>query len=196
MGLLNKFLIQGSTLLNNTADLSTQYPALATGTPTTTANPGGPTQQFSQPYTPENTYLESYPIRGERSELGTSLNITNLDVEEPGVNGGIPYNPYLDPTTYPIYSTGISGILGPFSFPALPAQKFDQKYNPDNNYINAVLERAVEFNTSNFLYEEETKAEKRRDDRKEYFRRLNKNIKEKTNNFLNEVGNTLINRYR
>jgi hypothetical protein len=107
------------------ADITTQYPPLVTGTPTNTQNPGGPITRFSQPYTPSVTYLDMNPIQGATSgELSSSLGITNLDTENPGVQGGIPYRPITDPTIYPTTTTATSAIRGYFSEPSQPAQKY------------------------------------------------------------------------
>jgi hypothetical protein len=106
-------------------DTVTVYPSLVTGTPTNIANPGGAPQLFTQPYLPSNTYLDTNPIQGIGSgKLDDSLSITNLDVENPGVQGGIPYKPLTDPTIYPVTTTHTSAIRGYFAKPSQPALKY------------------------------------------------------------------------
>jgi hypothetical protein len=106
-------------------DIITQYPASVTGTPTNTANPGGAPQQFTQPYTPGSTYLDaSYNVALNNTILSNSLSITNLDTENPGVQGGIPYKPLTDPTIYPVTTTHTSAIRGYFAKPSQPALKY------------------------------------------------------------------------
>ena len=122
-------------------DTTTQYPPLVTGTPTTTQNPGGPPVNFNQPYTPSITYLDTNPIQGATSgELSSSLGITNLDVENPGVQGGIPYRPLTDPTVYPITTTGGESIRGYFPTSSRPAQKYG---------VNSPTEDPVPFSAQN-----------------------------------------------
>ena len=104
-------------------DITTIYPPLTTGTPTPTANPGGAPQRFVQSYLPNNTYLDSNPIQGTGS-LDNTLNITNLDVEDPGVQGGIPYKSINDPTIYPPSTN--------------PSVKFNQKFTPKNTYTDFI----------------------------------------------------------
>jgi hypothetical protein len=106
-------------------DTITIYPPSSTGTPTTTANPGGAPQQYSQLYFPLNRYLDtSYNVVPSNTILSSSLNITNLDTEDPGVQGGIPYKPLTDPTIYPTTTTHTSAIRGYFAKPSQPALKY------------------------------------------------------------------------
>jgi hypothetical protein len=106
-------------------DTTTAYPASVTGTPTTSSNPGGAPQQFIQPYKPGNTYLDtSYNVAINNTALSNSLSITNLDVENPGVQGGIPYKPLTDPTIYPVTTNHTSAIRGYFPKPSQPALKY------------------------------------------------------------------------
>lgn len=139
MGLLDKFTTQGSTLLGSrlNPDLVTQYPATNTGTPTPSANPGGPVNNFDQVYDAENTYLNNVPSL-EIKGLNNTLRITNLDVEEPGVAGGVPYKQINDPTVYPITTTHTEETTGFFPEPSEPAKKFDQTFNPNNTYLNFI----------------------------------------------------------
>jgi len=120
-------------------DTTTSYPASVTGTPTTTANPGGPVQQFSQQYLPSNTYLDSsYNVNTNNTLLNDTLNITNLDVEDPGVNGGIPYKSLNDPTIYPPTTNRTSAIRGYFAVPSSASSKFEQLFNPEKTYSDFI----------------------------------------------------------
>ena len=110
------------------SDTVTTYPALSTGTPTSNANPGAPSQ-FNQSYTPNNTYLDKVPIKTISSSLNKSLNKTNLDITDPGVDGGIPYKQIKDPTEYPITTQGRTPISGYNATPGRGATKFDQKFS-------------------------------------------------------------------
>ena len=149
--------ISNNTLLNNSlnitnldvedsgvnggplSDITTVYSPLNTGTPTPTANPGGVPQRFIQPYLPSNTYLTNNPIEGLGSgKLDNSLNITNLDTEDSGVNGGFPTNPLNDPTVYPITTTHTSPIRGYFAQPYLPFSKFTQSFSPNGTYLTFI----------------------------------------------------------
>ena len=123
------------------ADIVTQYPSTVTGVPTNTQNPGGPVVNFSQPNLPSNTYLTNNPIQGTGS-LSNTLNITNLDVEDPGVTGGIPYKPENDPTIYPPEAKANSSIAGYFPSDGKAASKYggnDRKvYSPIDTYLNYI----------------------------------------------------------
>ena len=118
-------------------DTITTYPALSTGTPTSDANPGAPLH-FNQPYTPSRTYLDNIPIRTIVSPLNQSLNKTNLDITDPGVDGGIPYKQIKDPTEYPITTQGRTPISGYFATSGQGATKFDQKFGPTNTYLDYI----------------------------------------------------------
>lgn len=125
----------------NTTDTITSYPATNTGTPTNTANPG-PTKNFVQKFTPTSTYLTLTTNRyspllhlGRNNEYEI-FDATNLDTSKPGVDGGIPYKQDKDPTVYPITTQGRTPISGYFAEPGQGATKFDQKFNPNNTYLN------------------------------------------------------------
>jgi len=114
------------------SDDPTNYPSTNTGTPTNTQNPGGPVRKFKQVYKPTKTYLSVNPIQGVGSgKLDDSLDITNLDVEDPSVNGG-PARPADDPTRYPSTTTGVPTNT---QNPGGPAKKFKQVYKPNKEYI-------------------------------------------------------------
>jgi hypothetical protein len=114
------------------ADTITQYPALATGTPTNTQNPGGPVKNFSQPWLPNITYLNTNPVAGATSgELRNTLPITNFDVENPGVQGG----PNVDITTQ--YPANVTGTPNATQNPGAPPRNFSQFWLPNINYIVA-----------------------------------------------------------
>ena len=120
-------------------DTTTLYPPSVTGTPSTTANPGAPPKQFIQSYLPSNTYLDaSYNVLPNNTILSSSLNITNLDVEDPGVNGGIPYKSLNDPTIYPANTNHTSAIRGYFAVPSSASLKFEQIFNPKNTYSDFI----------------------------------------------------------
>ena len=120
-----------------TNDTTTMYPASATGTPTSIANPGAP-KHFYQSYTPNRTYLDNIPIRANFSPLNRSLNKTNLDTTDPGVDGGIPYKQVKDPTSYPITTQGRTPIDGYYATPGQGAAKFDQKFSSTNTYLDYI----------------------------------------------------------
>ena len=120
-------------------DTTTVYPISTTGTPTPTANPGSAAKQFVQPYSPNSTYLDaSYNVALNNTILSSSLNITNLDTTEPGVNGGIPYKTNNDPTVYPVDTNHTSPIRGYFAVPPSSSKKFEQIFNPKNTYSNFI----------------------------------------------------------
>jgi len=116
------------------SDITTQYPASVTGTPTVLSNPGGAALNFIQPYTPSNTYLNAnYNVSVNNTVLSSSLEITNLDIEKPGVQGGIPYNTLTDPTQYPSTVTGTPSTT---QNPGGPIKKFKHPYNPSKTYLD------------------------------------------------------------
>jgi len=131
-------------------DTTTDYPISSTGTPTSTANPGAAPTRFTQLYSPLNAYLNSsYNVEPNNTILNNSLNITNLDVEDSGVQGGIPYKPANDPTIYPLDASGMplvtktSAIIGYFPTGSLIATKFTQTYNPNNTYLTFIKEETI-----------------------------------------------------
>lgn len=138
MGLLDLY-NDGQTQLNQIfTDFITGYRGPTTGTPSTTANPGGP-KQFHQNWASDNTYLDANPIVGiDSGVLKSSDNITNLDVSDPGVDGGIPYKQDKDPTIYRENVNGSSPIRGYFATPGAPAKKFTQTFNENNTYLNFI----------------------------------------------------------
>ncbi len=107
----------------------TKYPATNTGTPTSKANPGAPSN-FSQVYTPTNTYLSTVG----NGKLVSSIDSTNFDVENSLPNGGIPYKQDKDPTVYPAYNTGTPTSK---ANPGAPA-KFNQTLTPTGDYLSTV----------------------------------------------------------
>jgi len=137
MGLLtlyNASLVQLNIL---DPDLVTVYPSTVTGTPTPTANPGGPAVNFNPMYDASNTYLDNLPSLATTG-LNNTLDITNLDVEDPGVNGGIPYKSLNDPTIYPANTNHTSAIRGYFAVPSSASLKFEQIFNPKNTYSDFI----------------------------------------------------------
>jgi hypothetical protein len=128
-------------------DTITNYPVLTSGTPNLLSNPG-PANLFVQKWLPEDTYLFSYPIKGESrftknlSNGKNTFDMTDLDTEAPGVNGGIPYNQQKDPTIYPVTTNGATPVRGYFATPGKPVSKFNQVYSASNTYsdfINAYI---------------------------------------------------------
>jgi hypothetical protein len=134
-------------------DLTTVYPAIATGTPTDQANPGAP-QPFYQKFIPSGTYLDSVKNLPGKSNLlnlnkaqinpeaaSNSYSIfdaTNLDLESGKVDGGIPYKKEKDPTVYPLTTQAKSPTHGFFSTKGQGANKFDQVFNPKNPYLGFI----------------------------------------------------------
>tara|TARA_B110000503_G_scaffold18673_1_gene27612 strand:- start:473 stop:2269 length:1797 start_codon:yes stop_codon:yes gene_type:complete len=114
-------------------DGTTSYPSTVTGTPTSFANPGGPLTWFYPNYTPQFQYIYNVPNGGD-GELRYTLNITNLDVQNPGVSGG-PARPVDDPTIYPQY---VSGVPNNTQNPGGPVRKFKQNYKPNKEYVNNI----------------------------------------------------------
>ena len=134
-------------------DYNTEYPESSTGTPTGLSNPGQP-HKFIHKYTPKNTYLSkiigssnfvsipdltkevpsAYPLK-----LVSSLNKTNLDVENPGVLGG----PNKDISTiYPSTTTGVPTI---YDYPSGPTTKFSQPYTPNKTYLSIINDKSINF---------------------------------------------------
>jgi hypothetical protein len=104
----------------------TVYPTTNTGTPTSNANPGAPSK-FNQIYIPGNTYLSAVG----KGNLASSVNKTNLDIEDEKPNGGIPYKQDKDPTVYPKRVSGTPTTSGP----GAPV-KFNQVYLPNKEYLD------------------------------------------------------------
>jgi len=102
MGLLDIYNASLAQLTINDPDLVTQYPATVTGTPNASQNPGAPPRNFDPAYDANTTYLNTVVASG-LSRLEYTLPITNLDVEDSGVQGG----PNADIVTrYPANVTG------------------------------------------------------------------------------------------
>lgn len=114
----------------------TVYSEYNTGTPTTSTNPGAP-NKFDHIYNPKNRYLDKNPIKSEGNLKSTTAN-TNLDVENPTPNGGIPYKQTNDPTTYPVLAKASTSINGYFATPGKPAAKFNQVWTPENTYLGSL----------------------------------------------------------
>jgi hypothetical protein len=134
MGLLTLYNASQVQLNILDPDLVTQYPATVTGTPIFTANPGGPVRNFDQEYNANNTYLANIGT----GVLDNTLPITNLDIEDPGVQGGIPYKTNNDPTVYPVDTNHTSPIRGYFAVPSSSSKKFEQIFNPKNTYSDFI----------------------------------------------------------
>jgi hypothetical protein len=108
----------------------TNYPQYVSGVPTNTQNPGGPVRKFQQIYEPTTTYLSANPIQGFGSgKLDDSLDITNLDVENPSVQGG----PLGDNTTQ--YPSTVTGTPTTFANPGGPLTYFYPNWTPSFQYI-------------------------------------------------------------
>ena len=127
----------------HTSDTITSYPATSTGIPTNQANPG-PTSNFTQKFTPSATYSDltrdkySPLLHLGRNKDYDILDATNLDVNKPGVDGGIPYKQDKDPTVYPVTTQGRTPISGYFATSGQGATKFDQKFSPSNTYLDYI----------------------------------------------------------
>jgi len=133
MGLLDIYNNNGTQLNQIDNDFSTQYPPTVTGTPNPQNNPGGPVTPFHQTYNSELTYIEVI-----HNQLQDSLNITNLDVDNPGVQGGVPYKQLTDPTVYPVDTNHTSPIRGWFAEPSSYSNKFNQNYDPRKTYTDFI----------------------------------------------------------
>jgi len=135
----------------NMADTITSYPAIATGTPTDQANPSSP-RNFIQTFNPQYTYLELTKNKyspllhfgkdssndGGTDETYSILDITNLDISKPGVDGGIPYKQIKDPTVYPILAQGKASISGYYPATGSDANKFNQNFSPTYTYLDYI----------------------------------------------------------
>ena len=134
----------------NRLDTITDYNANSTGTPTSTANPGAPSR-FFQKFIPQETYLQYVKDLPSKSNLlnlsGLNSNIdistttnysifdaTNLDIEKPGVNGGIPYKQEKDPTVYPVTTQRVTPSRGAFPVQGEGAKKYNQAFTPTKTY--------------------------------------------------------------
>ena len=131
MGLLTLYYASQAQLNILDPDLVTVYPPTVTGTPTTTANPGGPAVNFDQVYDANNTYLNNIQSLNATGLVDT-LNITNLDVEDPGVSGG----PNADIIT--VYPPLVTGTPTPTANPGGAPVNFSQPNLPNNTYLNNV----------------------------------------------------------
>jgi len=138
----------------NRLDTITDYNANSTGTPTNKANPGAPSR-FFQKFVPQETYLQYVKDLPSKSNLlnlsGLSSNIdlstnnnysifdaTNLDIEKPGVNGGIPYKQEKDPTVYPVTSQRVTPSRGAFPVQGEGAKKYTQPFTPTKTYSDFI----------------------------------------------------------
>jgi hypothetical protein len=127
----------------NTTDTITSYPATNTGTPTNQANPG-PSKNFTQQFTPSSTYLNlttnkySPLLHLGRNNDYDVFDATNLDINKPGVDGGIPYKKDKDPTVYPVTTQRKTPISGYNATAGQGATKFDQKFGPTNTYLDYI----------------------------------------------------------
>jgi hypothetical protein len=138
----------------NRLDTITNFNPNTTGTPTNSANPGAPSR-FFQKFVPQETYLQYVKNLPKKSNLlnlsGLNSNIdlstnnnysifdaTNLDIEKPGVDGGIPYKQEKDPTVYPVTTQRRSSTTGTSSLPGQGASKFNQSFNPTKTYLDFI----------------------------------------------------------
>jgi hypothetical protein len=67
-----------------------------------------------------------------------SFDKTDLDIEDPNPNGGIPYKQDKDPTVYPPTTQAQTPERGYFATPGKAASKFEQKYSPTNTYLDSI----------------------------------------------------------
>jgi hypothetical protein len=132
----------------NRLDTITDYNANSTGTPTSAANPGAPSR-FFQKFVPQETYLQyvkdlpsksnllnlnSFDSTTEQTSNYSIFDATNLDIEKPGVNGGIPYKQEKDPTVYPVTSQRVTPSRGAFPVQGEGAKKYTQPFTPTKTY--------------------------------------------------------------
>jgi len=61
---------------------------------------------------------------------------TDLDIENPLPNGGIPYDQTKDPTIYPATTMRVSPSRGHFAAAGVPASKFYQAFHPTKTYMD------------------------------------------------------------
>ena len=126
MGLLDIYNASLAQLTVLDPDLVTQYPPTITGTPNAAQNPGGPPRNFDPRYDSTNTYLSTNPS----NVLLDSVAITNLDVENPGVQGG----PQADIITQ--YPADVTGTPTNTQNPGGPVKRFRQPWLPSLKYIS------------------------------------------------------------
>jgi hypothetical protein len=132
----------------NRLDTITDFNSNSTGTPTNKANPGAPSR-FFQKFVPQETYLQyvkdlpsksnllnlnSFNSTTEQSSNYTIFDATNLDIEKPGVNGGIPYKQEKDPTVYPATTQKVTPSRGAFPVQGQGATKYNQAFSPTKTY--------------------------------------------------------------
>ena len=134
----------------NRLDTITDFNPNSTGTPTNKANPGAPSR-FFQKFVPQETYLQYVKdlpsksnllnLRGLNSNIDISttnnysiFDATNLDIEKPGVNGGIPYKQEKDPTVYPTTAQRVTPSRGAFPVQGEGAKKYTQPFTPTKTY--------------------------------------------------------------
>lgn len=125
-------------------DITTVYPYDVTGTPTVDRTPVGPPTNFSQKYTPVNTYtnqinnkvISNSPL-SDNPKNPTVLSITSLDVAN--ITNNSPAKGINDPTVYPALNTGTptsETITPPVTLNITNAPKpFNQKDLPKNTYL-------------------------------------------------------------
>jgi len=93
-----------------------------------------PSPISNQPVTPQPP---TYVIQPNPGLVG-SFDKTNLDIENPKPNGGIPYKQDKDPTTYPPTVHHTIPERGYFATPGEAASKFEQKYSPKKTYLDSM----------------------------------------------------------
>jgi hypothetical protein len=94
--------------------------------------PGAPSPTPNAPSLPP--ILATQPNPG----LVGSFDKTNLDIENPRPNGGIPYKKDKDPTVYPTSTQHQTPTHGYFATPGQAADKFEQKYSPNKTYLDSM----------------------------------------------------------
>jgi hypothetical protein len=68
--------------------------------------------------------------------LISSFDKTDLDIENPNPDGGIPYQQAKDPTTYPSTTQAFSPNPGHFATGGVGASKFQQKWSSTRTYLD------------------------------------------------------------
>jgi hypothetical protein len=95
--------------------------------------------KFFQTYSSAKIYLDD--VTKLTSKLFTTFSQTNLDLRSPAPDGGVPYRQYLDPTRYPITSTGKFLARYPNGKQSIAATRFYQFYYPGITYLDFIKNR-------------------------------------------------------
>jgi hypothetical protein len=121
-------------------------------TTNTTLSPGDTDPSIGGTYIPSPTNQPTSPqqpidlntpppipnptIYGNGVGLISSFDKTDLDTENPNINGGIPYQQAKDPTQYPPTTQAFTPIPGYFATGGKGASKFYQKWASTRTYLD------------------------------------------------------------